>query len=365
MKKMKIFAILLVFVALFTACASSPAAVEDKPAADTTADAVDATEDAALAENADERIEVKVCYAVEIMDDNQTDIWNHTMHQFELLNESQDKYFFTGFTAFDANGDADKMNADIETAVVNGYKVIITMPVDAAATTSVYEYCWDNDVIVIDMRAISYTDKVACLYAGYNDELIAIARYEWVKQYIADHPDEKIYMGLVYPDPGSTGSFIRLDMMKQLAEEYPENLEIVAEGYGNWATDDSQILVEDWIQAHPEMNMITAANDESALGCINALEAAGIKDQVIVTGVNASAFGVGLIKEGKLDLSVGVKKDVVCGTMAQIAYNLLEGDETGIDPVTRQYDVSQLKMAQLVDASNVVEWEEYLSQFNW
>ena len=62
--------------------------------------------------------------------------------------------------------------------------------------------------------------------------------------------------------------------------------------------------MEDWIQAYPEINFVCAANDIMALGASNALVSAGIKDNVILTGIDLDG-GPQLIKDGKQDLDVG------------------------------------------------------------
>lgn len=350
-------AILVLFLVLSTlgACTQATAPSTSATTLNTTSNTV---------ATGSEPIEVKVGYAVELMDNNQTNIYNHIVRSFGLMNEKQSKYKFTTFTAFDANRSADKMSADLETAVVNGYDLMIVQPVDPAGVAAAYEYCWDNDLKIVDIRAVSVTDKVAALYAGLNDKLMADAMYAWVKDHIEKTPDTKFFMGLVYPDPGSTGSFIRLDMMKQLASEMPDRLQIIGEGYGYWATEQAQKLTEDWIQGHPEMNIVIAANDESALGCINALESAGIKDKVIVMGVNAARLGTDMVLEGRLDVDIGVKFEAVMDRLAEVCIDLMDGKEI-VDPVTRQVDVSNLKMTEYVTAENVKEWDAYIKQFDW
>ena len=47
-----------------------------------------------------------------------------------------------------------------------------------------------------------------------------------------------------------------------------------------------------------------ANNDEMALGAVEALEAAGMKDQVVVAGVDLIDDAVVAIEEGRLDCSV-------------------------------------------------------------
>ena len=60
-------------------------------------------------------------------------------------------------------------------------------------------------------------------------------------------------------------------------------------------------LVENWIETFGgKINAVVAQNDEMALGAIQALEAAGVKDKVVVTAVDAIKDGCNAVKEGKL-----------------------------------------------------------------
>ncbi len=373
MKKASIFLSILLAMMLLASCGEQATTSVAESTAESKAESSvqsqdistqTSTSEANQAQEIKGKKEIKVGYLVEMMDNNQTNIYNHIKRSFTNMNEKQDKYEFTTFTAFDANNSAEKMSSDLETCVVDGYDLLIVQPVDPAGVAAAYEYCWDNNTPIIDIRAVSVTKKVAALYAGLNDELMAIAMHDWVDTYLDEHPDVNLVMGLVYPDPGSTGSFIRLDMMKELAQERPDRLTIIGEGYGNWATEEAQKLTEDWIQGHPDMNIVICANDESALGAINALEAAGIKDKVIVMGVNAASLGTSMVEDGRLDIDIGVKFDVVMDRLAEVAVDLLDGKEV-CDPETRQVDVSDLKMTAYVTPDNVDEWSEYVAQFGW
>ena len=52
------------------------------------------------------------------------------------------------------------------------------------------------------------------------------------------------------------------------------------------------------------MNCIIVASDEMALGCCNVLEAAGIKDEVMVIGIDGSIAAQDSLKKGIMDATV-------------------------------------------------------------
>jgi ABC-type sugar transport system substrate-binding protein len=92
------------------------------------------------------------------------------------------------------------------------------------------------------------------------------------------------------------------------------------------------------------MNFVCAANDIMALCASNALVSAGIKDNVILTGIDIDG-GAELIKEGKQDLDVGAAIEDN-SVMMDIALALAEdtwdgGDTYVLDRVLR------------IDATNV------------
>ena len=80
---------------------------------------------------------------------------------------------------------------------------------------------------------------------------------------------------------------------------------LLAEKNGDWQRDQGMSITENWITAYgEELNAVLANNDEMALGAVEALEAAGIKDKVIVMGVDLIDDAKVAIKEGRLDASV-------------------------------------------------------------
>jgi len=103
---------------------------------------------------------------------------------------------------------------------------------------------------------------------------------------------------------GTTGSSPANDRKKGFDEAIKKEagMKIVASQDGDFNRDKGRQVAETLIQAHPEVNVIYAHNDEMAIGAIAALEAAGKtpgKD-VIIVSIDGEKDGVQAIVDGKI-----------------------------------------------------------------
>jgi len=64
---------------------------------------------------------------------------------------------------------------------------------------------------------------------------------------------------------------------------------------------------ENFLTANPELDAIYAANDELALGAIQAVEAAGRLDEIIITGYGGTPPGLESVKEGKITATTSLR----------------------------------------------------------
>ena len=63
-------------------------------------------------------------------------------------------------------------------------------------------------------------------------------------------------------------------------------------------------VMENFIQAYPDLNAVFACNDEMALGALEAVRGAGLEDQIMVVGFDAIDDALRSIKEGGLAATV-------------------------------------------------------------
>jgi ribose/xylose/arabinose/galactoside ABC-type transport system permease subunit/ABC-type sugar transport system substrate-binding protein len=85
----------------------------------------------------------------------------------------------------------------------------------------------------------------------------------------------------------------------QAITEYP-GIRVVASQTANWERALAYNVAENLLQAHPEIDAIFAANDEMALGALEAVDAAQRLDRVSVIGFDAIPDALANIRTGRL-----------------------------------------------------------------
>lgn len=85
-----------------------------------------------------------------------------------------------------------------------------------------------------------------------------------------------------------------------ISQSYPE-LAITAETTGYWQREMARVIMGEWIKAYGrgKIDAVLSNNDEMALGALDALEAVGIRD-VLVMGVDAIPAALEAIKAGRM-----------------------------------------------------------------
>jgi ribose transport system substrate-binding protein len=75
---------------------------------------------------------------------------------------------------------------------------------------------------------------------------------------------------------------------------------VVASQTANWERARAYTVAENLLQAHPELDAVFAANDEMALGAVEAIAAAGRLDDIDVIGFDAIPDALDNIRSGRL-----------------------------------------------------------------
>ena len=78
---------------------------------------------------------------------------------------------------------------------------------------------------------------------------------------------------------------------------------IVDDQTANWSTSEALPIMEAWLISNPEIEVVFAANDDMALGAIQAIQAAG-RDDIKVYSVDANELGCQALIDGQLTASV-------------------------------------------------------------
>lgn len=195
----------------------------------------------------------------------------------------------------DARNDSSIQLADVENFITQGMDIIIYPPVDTKAAQSVVDACRTSGVKLIGLvRPFDGSD----VYVGSDSTDAGIRQMEAM----AEKLGYKGKIGLLHGTMGATDEVMRSDGNKKIVAKYPD-LKIVLEDTGKWQRADGMMVAENWIQSDVKLDAIVCNNDEMAMGAIEALRAAGVKN-IKVAGIDATKDALKYVATGELTVTL-------------------------------------------------------------
>ena len=209
--------------------------------------------------------------------------------------------------ATDAAGSAAKQVADVDSMIAQGIDVLFLPPreekplipaVMKAKAAGIPTFLVDRSVDPNVARPGEHF--VAFLGSDFIDQGRRVA--EWT---LANFKGDK---GIIVELEGTTGSSPANDRKKGFDDVMAkhDNMTIVASQSGDFARDLGRQVMKTLLQAHPDVNIVYAHNDEMAIGAIQALELAGRKpgDDVLVVSIDGTRDALQAIIDGKMGVTV-------------------------------------------------------------
>ncbi|MDZ4769083.1 MAG: substrate-binding domain-containing protein [Chloroflexota bacterium] len=208
-----------------------------------------------------------------------------------------------GVTLLETDGQSSvpKQTADVEAAVVQGVSAIVISPLDVAAMAPALQAAIDAGVpvVTVDRRVDGVPDILA--HVGADNVIGGEAQAQWV---IANYPDgARIFY--LEGQPGSGPAIDRKAGFFAAIEAAGESYEIVFEQTANFRRDEGLSVTEAGLaglEAPPDV--IVAANDDMALGALEAVNAGGMGDSIKIIGFDALPEALESIANGGIDGTV-------------------------------------------------------------
>ena len=209
--------------------------------------------------------------------------------------------------ATDAAGSAAKQVADVDSMIAQGIDVLFLPPreekpllpaVMKAKAAGIPTFLVDRSVDPNVAQAGNH--YVSFLGSDFIEQGKRAA--DWL---IANFEGKT---GVIVELEGTTGSSPANDRKKGFDDQIATDsrFEIVASQTGDFARDLGRQVMETLLQAHPDVNVVYAHNDEMAIGAIQALELAGRKpgQDVIVVSIDGTRDALQAIIDGKMGVTV-------------------------------------------------------------
>jgi inositol transport system substrate-binding protein len=125
--------------------------------------------------------------------------------------------------------------------------------------------------------------------------------------------------------PGYDHSTLRRQGLVDTLKKLRPDVQIIGDNTANYDRAEGMKLMEDWIQAFPQIDGVICANDQMALGAIQALKAANRLTGTWIAGVDATDEAVQEVSNGNMALTL--LQDATLE--AQGAYDALNKLRTG------------------------------------
>ncbi len=204
------------------------------------------------------------------------------------------KAYGVDLIVLDAQDNPAKQLNDIEDLIEKKVDLIIINPTDSDAIVSAVESANEAGIPVITVDRAANGGKVVLHIASDN-----VAGGRMAAKIIAEALGGKGNVVELVGIPGTSAARDRGKGFEEELKNYP-GLKLVAKQVANFNRAEGLTVMENIIQAHPDIDAVFAQNDEMALGAIEALKEAGMLEKVIVVGFDAIPDAVEAVKKGEM-----------------------------------------------------------------
>lgn len=214
----------------------------------------------------------------------------------------------------DAGDESAKQASDIEDLISKNISVLIVNPVDSDAVAPAVKDAVAKGIKVISVDRVVNGVDVDCSIASDN-----VAGAEAVTEYLVSLIGEGAKVAEIEGVSGASATIDRGAGFHNIADD---QLDVVSSQTANFNRSEGMTVMENMLQADPNIKAVFAHNDEMALG---AVEAIGSRD-IIVVGFDATDDAQAAIKEGKMAATVAQKPDLMGATAVETALKILKGE---------------------------------------
>ena len=220
-------------------------------------------------------------------------------------------------TVVDAGDDATKQVSDIEDLVSKGVKVLIVNPVDSDAVSGAVQSAIDAGVKVIAVDRAVNGVKVDCTIASDN-----VLGAELATKYLVEELGKKAKVAELVGTSGASAAIDRSEGFHNIADK---KLKVVASQTADFDRTKGMEVMENILQKNGKIKGVFAANDEMALGAVEAIDGAGKK--IMVVGFDATDDAIEAIKKGKMAATIAQQPELIGAAGVENAIKLLDGEK--------------------------------------
>ena len=222
----------------------------------------------------------------------------------------------------DAKGDGPTQVNQVQDLLTQKIDALIYIPAGAAAATVPTKLAQAAGIPVVNI------DRNAAGAPG--NTFIAsnsVSSAEAVCGYIIKKAGGKGNMVIIHGQKGTTPEVDRTKGCLEVVKANP-GVKIVAEQYSNiWSQDEGFQIMQNMLQAHPDVSIVFAEADALALGAAQAIKVANPAQKIWVGGFDGDTAALEALKNGVFDVTATQQTQLMGRTAVEDAIKLVAGDK--------------------------------------
>ena len=221
----------------------------------------------------------------------------------------------------DAQNNASNQMSSVENLIVRQVDVLIINPVDSDAVVSAIKAANNANIPVITVDRGANGGKVATHIASDN-----VIGGETAGKRIAELLNDSGKVVELQGIPGTSAARARGKGFHNIVDE-KENIKVVASQPAGFDRSKGMTVMENILQAHPDIDAVFAHNDSMALGAVKAIKAADKLDQIEVVGFDAIDDALTAIANGEMDSTIAQKPSLMGEMAVENAKKIYDGQD--------------------------------------
>ncbi|MDU2202275.1 MAG: D-ribose ABC transporter substrate-binding protein [Anaerococcus hydrogenalis] len=217
----------------------------------------------------------------------------------------------------DAQNDSSSQNNQVEDLITQKVDLIIINPVDSTAISSSVKKANEANIPVICVDRSSDEGEIVSFISSNNIEGGKLAG-----EFILEKAGKDAKVIQLEGIPGASSTRERGEGFKKATDG---KIDLVASQTANFDRAEGMTVMENLLQAQPDVKAVFCQNDEMALGASEAIKASG-KDIVLV-GFDGNEDAINAVKEGTMTATVAQKPKEMGKIALETAVKYLKGEK--------------------------------------
>lgn len=263
-------------------------------------------------------------------------------------------------TMLGGDNDVTKQVGQIEDFISQGVDAIVVQAVDTTGIVTAIEEANEAGIPVFTTAETPTGGEIVCSISfdsyesGYNGGT-----------YISEVLEGQ---GKVVELQGVLGQETSREKSRGFAEAIAEHegMEILSSQPADYDRATAMSVMENWLQTYDEIDAVYAANDEMALGAMQAIQAAGKQDEIFIMGNDGTDEALEAVGAGTLGATNGTPGYIQGYIAIDVAVRYLNGEKVPSLIKERNTIIDQSNMDQTDKILKGVTKEDWywLDQFN-